>query len=521
VLPLQMLTHSDQFTPDIMIACARVAYDPPQFDTRMLITVTVNSTATAPTVSHRMQNWLDADGTMTQSTWGPTQVGSLRGGWWWRLDSSCVMRADWTMWVCPITPTRGGGSVYLAYDSVNQFTPVLGTSVCSNGAWATIPCPAVGTLSHLGYAGAPTMDLPLNAKLTGPTGGFGWVVGGGWTPPVTLNLTNIQVDPTDKLVLVLPYPRGSRFTITMFANTFYQSSAASAFYSSANCKKSNFMCSWNFSVTTSADLVRNGPGDLYFFDESTGHLYVRLSTSNGSSLELGVWDSAQGRRVWGIQPMVGWSRGGITLPARGANYLRITTDCGSAGRDATGAFCVASNGGREPASPCAPGVALPLAAFDSCGAGPGAGPTGSGTAGSASASLSLIAGGAAGGLLILTAIAVVVCRGSAAHARARKSVASSQKSPPLTTSNPVSNAGPSRWRRVVDADDGVAFFENDDGAVSWTLPPNAVLVGDDAADVAPAPPAFRRVVDDGVVFFENVVTGDSVWSLPAGARLVT
>jgi hypothetical protein len=531
VLPWQMLTHSDQFTPDVMIAAKKIQYDPPVFDNRLLITVTVNTSESTPTVSHRMQSWLDVDGTFSQSS-GPSQIGSLRGGWWWKLDSTCISRPDWTMWICPMTPTRGAGSVFLSYDLVNQFTPVLGTSVCSNGNYKTIACPAVGTLSHLGYAGAPSMDLPLNAKLTGPTGGFGWVVGGMWKPPVVLNITGIQVDAMDKLVLVLPYPRGSRFSITMFANSNSWLERSSA------CVVKGRLCFWNFSSTTSAANVRNGAGDLYYFDDNTGHLYVRITASNGSSFDLGVWNAAQGTRVWGIQPLAGWTRSGISLPARGANYLRIVTDCGSAARDSTGAYCAESNGGAAPASPCAASVVLPLASYDNCGAGPGVSTGDSSTGSSAlataasSINVPLVAGCAAAGLVVLVIILVVVARSASGRARAQKDVASSSKvsasrgaanSWAPAVANPVSLVASrakmqARWRRVVDEDDGAVFYENDEGETAWSVPAGGVIVDDEPS--AAVPPAFRRVLDGGLIFYENVHTEEAVWTLPEGARLV-
>lgn len=379
---LQLLTHSDQFTPDVMIATANVSFeDSWNASSRNLIGMTVN--ASTPTASQRMQNWLDADGSIT-GRGVPTQIGSAAGGsWWWRADERCTPAAAGSdFWACDKTPSRGAGAVFFSINDTSQSTPYLGRVACSNGNWATIPCPAIGRVWHLGHTPDVGMDLPLNARLTGPTGGFGWVVGGdAWRAPVVLNITQPQVEPgpgKDPL-LVLPYPRGSRFTVTAYsASGFAYASNGQAmpswcFVTAGVAVVASNLCSHAFSPVASVNALRRGGGDEYFFDNATGHLYLRVSVFKGDNF-LGLPNvTADGRaglgRVWGVSSAQGWSALGLSLPPRGSNSISIVTDCGGVGTDAeTRAYCAArgGNGGAMPASPCAAGVPLPLAAFDAC-----------------------------------------------------------------------------------------------------------------------------------------------------------
>ncbi len=153
---LEMLTHSDQFTPDTMIMTQNLAFEGVGMDASQEFRLGVTVNASAPTVSHRMQNWGDLDGTLSGRPGTPTQLGSSRMGWWWRLDDRCVNRVDWTMWVCDSPPRRSSGMVFLLFNRTAQLAPpsgVLGTPLgeCSNGNYKNVPCPAIGRVWHLGY----------------------------------------------------------------------------------------------------------------------------------------------------------------------------------------------------------------------------------------------------------------------------------------------------------------------------------------------------------------------------------
>jgi len=422
-----MLTHSDQFTPDTMIATSNVRYEgvSPNETWATLLGVTVN--ASYPTQSHRSQNWGDADGSLSR-TGRPTQLGCSRAqtGWWWRLDEKCARKDEWTMWACDSPPTRSSGMVFLGFNASRQSTPFLGDAECSNGDYTTVPCEPVARVTHLGYPFSLGNDVSANARVSGPTGGFGWAFAWTWqasvargfapagltdNPPVTLTLGLPQVEPDKVLLLAFPYPRDAAFRVTMYSNAGYAPPAALPRF----CAPASNLCAWNFSAAGSVAEVREAPNaDRFFFDRATGHLYVRMTVQLGWST-MGVQNTSAPRAnpawIFTVPPARGWTRGGLSLPPRGTNALQIVaTSCGAGGLHESGAYCATSNGGAEPASPC-PGARLPLAAFDSCGA-PAAG--GGAAPGGAAGALA----GAAAGWLAATALLAALAAGAAIRWRA-------------------------------------------------------------------------------------------------------
>jgi hypothetical protein len=147
--------------------------------------------------------------------------------------------------------------------------------------------------------------------------------------------------------------------------------------------------------------------------------------------------------IFTVPPARGWTRAGISLPPRGNNALQIVaTSCGAGGVDLSGAYCAASNGDVEPASPC-PGVALPLRAFDSCGApssggggGGGEGGGGNGPAEASGALVGVIAGSVSGAALLALAAGLALRARARARAAARAGKLLSVR------------AGPPRFRRA-------------------------------------------------------------------------
>ena len=290
----QMLTHSDQFTPDTMIATAGVRYEGYSKNETWatLLGVTVN--ATYPTQSHRSQNWGDADGTLSR-TGRPTQLGCSRAeaGWWWRLDEGCVNNAAWTMWACDATATtRSSGMVFLGFNETRQSTPWLGAAECSNGNYNGVPCEPVARVTHLGYPFAYGSDVSANARVSGPTGGFGWAFRWNWlasvargfappgltdNPPVALTVGLPQVEPDKVLLLAFPYPPDAQFRVTMFSNAAFASGGAPSY-----CRPSSNLCAFNFTRVGTLAEVRAAPNaDRYFVDTATGHLYVRMTVQSG------------------------------------------------------------------------------------------------------------------------------------------------------------------------------------------------------------------------------------------------
>ena len=82
------LTHSDQFTPEIMQATRGIHFEDCGRRFRMVDFKTNNQ---VPTVSGRNQNWLDVDGSVSGLN-EPTLIGSglPSAGLWWKVDDEVV-----------------------------------------------------------------------------------------------------------------------------------------------------------------------------------------------------------------------------------------------------------------------------------------------------------------------------------------------------------------------------------------------------------------------------------------------
>lgn len=258
VKAFECLTHSDEFVPEFMQATKNIRYEGINTATAIGLTVTNRNTW-----SGRLQNWWDTDGSATMRPGRPTIMGSLFGGDWWKLDDACERAPSWYMWLCDKTPSRSVGSFLMNYDTIQAQVGSSGT-ICGNGNLA--PCPTVGQAIHIGrsdWSGA--LNITSNPKITGPTGGFGWYVKLFKGAPRFNRLYQIQVNTTEKLVVAMPYPAGTRFNVTA---RIQSSTCASWCRVDWGC-----LCKWDFRPVNSVEEVRNGAGDTYYFDGR--HLYFR------------------------------------------------------------------------------------------------------------------------------------------------------------------------------------------------------------------------------------------------------
>ncbi|KOO25907.1 communication mutant protein, partial [Chrysochromulina tobinii] len=206
------LTHSDQFAPQFMQATKGIRYENTGLRFRMTNFVADNGghlhNGMSSSVSGRLQNWYDADGTAAGLR-GPLLLGSapLDGGKWWHLDDACVMEPLSRLWQCGVRGTRTVGSVLLQW--YEEQARSLGRLVCGNGQIG-MACTPVGYVKHWGsrYATGAGKALPLtrNGLVTGVTGGYGWHVAFTSGTPRVLNLTQIQVPHTTKLLISIAYP---------------------------------------------------------------------------------------------------------------------------------------------------------------------------------------------------------------------------------------------------------------------------------------------------------------------------
>ena len=265
-----------------------------------------------PTVSGRIQNWLDVDGSLIGES-EPLLVGSglPDAASWWTVEDSVVHDTQG-----PLTfirqnsgPARGLGHIRLSWNAALHNT--VGVSACGNGNG--LPCPAVGYIRHIGsyFDGDAGLDVTANPDIAGPIGGFGWLLNLTDGAPVALDIAQIEVMPDTPLLLSIQYPVGTALSVTL---SYPQSSRAAVWSRDATCQSA-----------------------AHYYDTSTGLLTVRL---------------VGGDRVF--------SRGGLTLPmSRSSQDVVIRANCTSA----NGIYCDASLSGSV-LDPCPAGYNQ--TAYDSC-----------------------------------------------------------------------------------------------------------------------------------------------------------
>ncbi|KAJ3232656.1 Fibrocystin-L [Chytriomyces hyalinus] len=287
------LTHSDQFVPGIMQATKNISYENVNNSQ-----IWAFSNPKRITVSGRLQNWLDTDGSASLSP-GRTIMGSDWANDWWNLWGlpKCRKAAApplMGMWLCT-DDTAFIASMLLTADASKLSR--LGTAECSNGD-QSISCPTVGYAYHLGATNATAgLALTLNAKVTGPVAKNGgeWVIRYNQGAPVSLSINRIQfLSETNTVGLVIQYPAGTTFNITAYAATWCYK----------DCKHA-YIPSTSLSTYQQDALSR---GDAYFFDTTTNLLHVSVVQLNDATLGGGgvSWIRSQ------VNP-TSFSRAGITL----------------------------------------------------------------------------------------------------------------------------------------------------------------------------------------------------------------
>lgn len=258
------LTHSDQFTVELMQATSGITFENCGRRYKLADFRTNNAVST---VSGRNQNWLDTDGTASGLN-EPTIIGSglSDAGKWWKVDGNTVHDPHGPLEFIRVNdgPERGLGHMRLRWDDSIHNT--VGSSSCGNGNG--LPCPALGRIRHIGplfdASKDPSGGLPVtaNPEVAGPVGGFGWLLTLDGGAPKKVEIDFVEVDSTTPMMLAITYPPGTSFSIV-----------ANADWCSAN---SNYSCQEAFQSVNSITEVRNSEGNRYFFDPSTNLLWVRI-----------------------------------------------------------------------------------------------------------------------------------------------------------------------------------------------------------------------------------------------------
>lgn len=108
------------------------------------------------------------------------------------------------------------------------------------------------------HKGMPGNGLPVTAvgDIVGPVGGYGWVLELDRGPPRNIRFEQIEVLPETPMLLSIPYPPGTSFTITAHGAPWCWTAG------------DTYSCSETFQEVNSLDQVRNGPGNQYYVDSN-------------------------------------------------------------------------------------------------------------------------------------------------------------------------------------------------------------------------------------------------------------
>ena len=349
------VTHSNLHNPEIMQATRNITYD--SVGRRFRYSSSVDS------ISGRTQNWMDVDGSVSGLN-ETTIIGSglSSAGNWWNVGKKHFHFATLIVDVeasnfNPLTsvlscsqlieddnvvpdvqaplyfiqknngPARGLAHIHLSWDESLHST--VDITSCGNGG-GILDCLAVGRIRHLGSKfnslNDPQGGLPItaNADMAGLVGGYGWLLKLNEGAPHTLNITQIEVMPETPLILSVAYPLGTNFTIK-----------ARAFYCVPSCNKA---CEESFSRVDTLEEVRKSEGNVYYFDEFTGLLSLRVIMFPAFFTGLPSW------KLWDFTDighdgsgfaLNRFERDGVLLPKMGwTQRIEIAADC-----TRSGAYC--------------------------------------------------------------------------------------------------------------------------------------------------------------------------------------
>jgi hypothetical protein len=354
------LTHSDQFNPEIMQATKNIVFH--DCGRRFKMKDFRNASTRATSVSSRIQNWFDADGSVTElGTPSVVASGLSETGLWWTVDDNVVYDPQAPAQFIDLTgggPERDLGHITLAFDAAQHNQ--VGGAVCSNGNIYT-PCDALGYIRHLGpkFQNDPGLPVTAAADIAGMAGGFGWLLTLTAGAPKTLGITMVEVNPDTPLLLSVAYPLNTVFTITAKA---------------AYCSSGTYLCQETFQAVPSVEDVRASDGNTYHMDSTSGILTIRIIQTAQTFLGLASegWFKPDYDSIgaWGNGLALNrFEREGIVLPS--VSYgpeLTIEANCApSSGANA--AYCSAkppsNSAALADASVCGPS-GYTQTAYDTC-----------------------------------------------------------------------------------------------------------------------------------------------------------
>eukprot|EP01113_Clastostelium_recurvatum_P030352 TRINITY_DN3679_c0_g2_i2.p1 TRINITY_DN3679_c0_g2~~TRINITY_DN3679_c0_g2_i2.p1 ORF type:complete len:910 (+),score=157.18 TRINITY_DN3679_c0_g2_i2:178-2907(+) len=138
------LTHSDQFVPEMMQVTYNLKF---QNVTDVWRYSTSGSSYHNYTVSSRLQNWLDADGSASRlAGGGRTVIGSARAKEWWKINSGCILENE--AYKCKLSSSFDSlTSIVIKHNPALEAE--IGESICLNPAPAdgSKPCVTVAKVN--------------------------------------------------------------------------------------------------------------------------------------------------------------------------------------------------------------------------------------------------------------------------------------------------------------------------------------------------------------------------------------
>jgi hypothetical protein len=321
--PWTLLTHSDQFVPQVMQATSGIRYE----NANVSALWRFSNRNRGATVSGMLQNWLDMDGSASLKS-SQQIMGSAWANDWWNLSNQTCSRsqAETDMWLCSTNrqtlPPAYSTSLYLSIYP-NQFDQYVGNTECGNGQ--NIPCTPIGYVTHL--ARTPMrpggMPITLNPRITGPVDirlGSGWYVRylqgkHDLTPgaPKSFTINNIQLPSQNQtLIMAFPYPNFTSFTVRAISWCW------------------GLTCYHQYSRAFSLQqLYFNTSGDLYFFDNNTSVLYLQVISHSDRNLAVNGFNRS-------IPLTTNFTRDGITIPGMTQSFkIEVISNCTT-----NGTFCI-------------------------------------------------------------------------------------------------------------------------------------------------------------------------------------
>ena len=299
-------------------------------------------------VSGRLQNWLDVDGSVTGFGERSVIASAMGNGMWWQPDNATVSVAEGPLYFYKLTagPQRGLGHISVIFDYAEHSK--VGSSVCTNGG--SQPCPALGYVKHIGPMFAADAGLPVTAQadIAGPVGGFGWLLRFNQGAPKTIKLEQIEVAPDTPLMLNIAYPPGTAFDIRAVSPYCWNGASLG--------------CTARFTNAASVEAVRTSAGNTYFMS-SSGLLTIRVVQFSNDYIGgptgwifPGYNATSPGKPNQYLFER--FERGGVLLPSSSqGTYITITANC------AGGTYCSQSPPVLNP-NPCSAG--FQQVAYDKC-----------------------------------------------------------------------------------------------------------------------------------------------------------